>query len=177
VGRGANLLLNVPPDKTGRIPQDYVDALVELKRVIDDPALLAQLPKPDSLAFGCPAKASSVWGRHPQWAAANAVDDDPCTYWRARQGMKQAWLEVDLGKPTTFDRVRIIEGGNRIRKYELQAKRGDAWETFATGKTIGKTAELRFESLTARQVRLNILEATDSPMICEFELFTPSGGN
>ncbi len=45
VGRGANLLLNVPPDKTGRIPQEYVDALMELKRVIDDPALLGQLPQ------------------------------------------------------------------------------------------------------------------------------------
>ena len=45
VGRGANLLLNVPPDKTGRIPQEYVDALMELKRVIDNPALLGQLPQ------------------------------------------------------------------------------------------------------------------------------------
>ena len=40
VGRGANLLLDVPPDKSGRIPQDFVDALMKLKAVIDDPTLL-----------------------------------------------------------------------------------------------------------------------------------------
>jgi alpha-L-fucosidase len=40
VGRGANLLLDVPPDKTGRIPQESVDALMKLKTIIDDPSLL-----------------------------------------------------------------------------------------------------------------------------------------
>jgi serine/threonine protein kinase/formylglycine-generating enzyme required for sulfatase activity/Flp pilus assembly protein TadD len=35
VGRGANLLLNVPPDKTGRIPAEYVRRLQEFKRAID----------------------------------------------------------------------------------------------------------------------------------------------
>jgi alpha-L-fucosidase len=30
--RGSNLLLNVPPDKTGKIPQMYVDALMRLSR-------------------------------------------------------------------------------------------------------------------------------------------------
>ena len=40
VGRGANLLLDVPPDKTGRIPQEVVERLMDLKAVIDNPALL-----------------------------------------------------------------------------------------------------------------------------------------
>jgi alpha-L-fucosidase len=40
VDRGANLLLNVPPDRTGRIPAEYAAALVELKKVIDDPSRL-----------------------------------------------------------------------------------------------------------------------------------------
>jgi alpha-L-fucosidase len=38
VGRGANWLLDVAPDQTGRIPQDQVDALMELKRALDDRA-------------------------------------------------------------------------------------------------------------------------------------------
>jgi hypothetical protein len=62
-----------------------------------------------------------------------------------------------------------------VRKYELQLKRGDAWETFASGTTIGKNAEIPFESVTAQQVRLNILGATDSPTICEFQLFSLKG--
>ena len=35
VGRGANLLLNVPPDKTGQIPVEYVRRLQEFKQAID----------------------------------------------------------------------------------------------------------------------------------------------
>ena len=34
VGRGANLLLNVPPDRTGRIPQECIDALADLAKSI-----------------------------------------------------------------------------------------------------------------------------------------------
>jgi len=33
--RGANLLLDVPPDKHGLIPQKYIDALQKLKKNID----------------------------------------------------------------------------------------------------------------------------------------------
>ncbi len=38
VGRGANWLLDVAPDQTGRIPQDQVDALMELRRALDERA-------------------------------------------------------------------------------------------------------------------------------------------
>ena len=103
VGRGANLLLNVPPDKSGRIPQEYVDALMELKRVIDDPALLGQLPRPESLSFGCRATASSVLGHHPLWAAENAVDDDPCTCWKAREARSRpGWRSIWASRPASI---------------------------------------------------------------------------
>jgi alpha-L-fucosidase len=35
VGRGASLMLNVPPDKTGQIPAEYVGRLQEFKQAID----------------------------------------------------------------------------------------------------------------------------------------------
>lgn len=41
IGRGANWLLDVAPDPTGRIPQDQVDALLELKQALD-----ARQPQP-----------------------------------------------------------------------------------------------------------------------------------
>jgi len=34
VGSGANLLLNVPPDRTGQIPKEYIDLLMDLKRAV-----------------------------------------------------------------------------------------------------------------------------------------------
>jgi len=48
VGRGANLLLNVPPDRTGRIPQKYVETLKEFKKLIDkEPVSRKPFPKSD----------------------------------------------------------------------------------------------------------------------------------
>ena len=36
---GGNLLLNVPPDRTGRIGDNHIQALMELKKAIDNPSL------------------------------------------------------------------------------------------------------------------------------------------
>ena len=68
-----------------------------------------------------------------------AVDDDPSTRWATDAGTQQAWLEVDLGKPTTIDRAMIDEAyAGRVQEFELQAKEGDAWKTFFRGTTIGE---------------------------------------
>ena len=47
--KGINLLLNVGPDKRGKIPQDRADRLMELKRAIDNPALVG--PRKPLIAF------------------------------------------------------------------------------------------------------------------------------
>jgi len=102
-----------------------------------------------------------------------AVDDDPATRWATDTGTKQAWLEVDLGKAATFDRVKIVEAYDRVQKFELHYKNGAQWKTFARGTTIGATYSKTFEPVTARQVRLNILESSDGPTIWEFQLMAP----
>jgi alpha-L-fucosidase len=106
-------------------------------------------------------------------AADKAVDDDPSTRWATDYGTKQAWLEVDLGKAMTFSRAKISEAYDRVRKFELQSKDGDQWQTFARGTTIGDDYVQQFQPVTARIVRLNILDATEGPTIWEFQLFAP----
>ena len=53
---------------------------------------------------------------------ALGVDDDEATRWATDSGTHQAWLEVDLGKTTTFNRVKITEAYDRVKKFELQYK-------------------------------------------------------
>ena len=43
-------------------------------------------------------------------APEKAVDGDPETRWATDNGTRQAWLEVDLGKPVTFSRAMIAGG-------------------------------------------------------------------
>jgi alpha-L-fucosidase len=102
-----------------------------------------------------------------------AFDDNPETRWATDAGTHEAWLEVDLGAPATFDRVAIDESEayQRVSQFELQYKDGDAWKTFHKGTTIGPDWAAKFEPVTAQVVRLNILKASDGPTINEFQLF------
>jgi len=63
------------------------------------------------------------------------------------------------------------DGGKRIQSFELQYHDGDGWKTFCRGTTIGSEREYKFPGVTARRVRLNILDATEGPTLTEFSIF------
>jgi alpha-L-fucosidase len=150
-----------------------IDTIVKL--TLDGPAAEIEpvAMSSSSLAAGKKAAASNVFQGNPEYKAGKAFDDDPGTRWATDSGTKQAWLEVDLGKPATFGRVAISEAYDRVRKFELQYKDGDAWKTFLSGTRIGEEYSQAFELVIAQVVRLNILEATDGPTIWEFQLPAP----
>jgi alpha-L-fucosidase len=127
-----------------------------------------------SLAFGKKATASNVFQKSAHYSPAMALDDSAETRWATDSGTRQAWLEVDLGKPTTFSRVAISEAYDRVRRFELQSMTsGTTWKTFLTGTRIGEDYSATFNPVTAQRVRLNILEATEGPTIWEFQLVAP----
>ena len=126
-----------------------------------------------SLAYRKKARASNVYQNNSQHGPDKAVDDDPGTRWATDSGVKQAWLEVDMGKPMTFNRVKISEEYERVRKFELQYKDNGQWKTITDGTKIGPDYVKDFEPVTAGEVRLNILDATDGPTIWEFQLLAP----
>jgi len=126
-----------------------------------------------SLAHEKKARASNIFQKNRQYGPDKVVDDDPATRWATDTGTKQAWLEVDLGKATTFNQVKIAEAYDRVRQFELQYKNRTQWKTFARGTKIGADYSKTFEPVTARQVRLNILNSTDGPTIWEFQLLAP----
>jgi alpha-L-fucosidase len=64
--------------------------------------------------------------------------------------------------------------GQKIQKYALQIEDGATWKTVYEGTTIGHKKIDRFDRRTARRVRLNILTASSTPRIREFQLFDSS---
>ncbi len=153
--------------------QQEIDTIIKLK--IDGPAnkITPRALPSGSLTTGKKIRASNFFQNKPQNAPEKAVDDDDSTRWAADYGIKQVWLEVDLGKQSTFDRITIREEYDRIRQFELQYKDSEKWVTFLKGKKIGKKYTKTLEPVTARHVRLNILDATEGPSIWEFQLFAP----
>ncbi len=163
---------------TLRLPaanQDALDTLIalDLDKNAMELAPVRIASQSASLAVGAKAAASNVNARSPRYGADKAIDDDLDTRWATDTGTKQAWLEVDLGEPKTFSKVAIHEwegGGKRIQRFELQSKDGNNWKTIFTGTTIGPEFSKAFPAVTARVVRLNILDATEGPTIDEIEI-------
>ncbi len=72
---GGNLLLDVGPDRRGRIDEPRIAALTRLKAMIDAPQ------KYHSLTRHGTARASTVWQNDPQYSAAMAIDGRSDTRW------------------------------------------------------------------------------------------------
>ena len=151
--------------------QAALDTLIALdldKPAMDLPAVSVRVGKP-----GVQVTASNVYQNQEDYSADKAFDGDPETRWATDGGAKQAWLEVDLGKPTTFSRVAIDEwgdGGKRIQSFELQYQSDNGWKTFYRGATVGAKWEKSFDPMEARRIRLNIIEATEGPTINELQI-------
>ena len=153
--------------------RQLIDTIVALELDLDA-GLIAPLdvPTPVSLTTGANATASNVYQNQPAYSAAKAVDGNLNTRWATDSGTTQAWLEVDLGSVKTFRQAVIYEAyPGRVQSFQLQWLDGAVWQTFWTGTTLGATWSQSFPPVTAQQIRLNILDATDGPTIWEFQLF------
>jgi len=142
------------------------------RSALEIPAI--NVPSPRSLTTGCKATASNVYHNDPQYSAEKAVDNNEETRWATDSGIKSAWLEVDLGKPVKFSHAIIRQAYpelKRVRKFAIEYRHNDRWITCYKGGIMGETEDIRFKPVTARYVRLNILESTDGPTIKEFSLF------
>jgi alpha-L-fucosidase len=154
-----------------------IDTIVALE--LDKPAMeiapISVSSSGESLTTKKKARASNVYQNDKRYGADKAVDGEEETRWATDGSAKQCWLEVDLGKPETFDRASIeecVDYGVRVKSFELQAKDGKDWKTFFKGGPIGKKLEVKFDAITARVVRLAI-EGEKGPTINEFQLFAP----
>lgn len=160
--------------------RDAIATVIELTVAGDATAIepVAVPYRSRSLAFGCHASASNVFHDMANYAAEKALDDDPTTRWATDSGTESAVLEIDLGIPKTFSGVMIDEPREfqRIEAFEFQV-RDDAgnWSTLLKGTRIGPEWERQFEPVTARHVRLNILEASEGPTLWELQLYESKG--
>ena len=120
-----------------------------------------------------PATASDVHPGGTQFGPDKAVDDDPETRWATSDATKQAWLEVELPQPASLSRLVIKELDPRLTKFQLEYRLApsDPWKVAYAGSKAGTDFSTTFPAVTARHVRLNILDASKAPSIWEFQVF------
>jgi alpha-L-fucosidase len=169
VGRGASFLLNLPPDRRGRIHENDVEALREFRRVIDATFTT-------NLAAGAQVNASN-WrgGRDRRFAPANVLDGRRDTYWATDNGVRTPTLTLDLPNPATFNVVRLREFlplGQPIESIIVDMWQNEAWAEFGRATSIGNCRLIRGPRVTTSRVRLRITQAAVCPAISEFGLFS-----
>jgi len=167
VGHGANLNLNIPPDRRGQIHEPDVKSLKEFGRILHDTFAT-------DLAHGAAATGSNIRGNAPVFAAANVTDGDRNTYWSTDDAVHTPDLTLDLGKPTTFNVVRLreyLQLGQRVEAFALDEWKDDRWEEFAKGTSIGDCRLVRTGAVTTAKMRLRITQSPVCPAISEMALF------
>ena len=79
-------------------------------------------------------------------------------YWISKPDDQQPWIELDLGKPKTFNKVTIVEKFDRTRKFVLQYQDASGnWITFHEGLELGTFDLALAKPITAQKVRLWII--------------------
>jgi alpha-L-fucosidase len=173
VGRNCVLLLNVPPNREGRLDPADVERLYELRAALDE--IFAE-----DLARNAAVSGSNVRGDSPEFAAARTLDGDLDTYWAIDDSLRAAVLELDLGAPATFNIVRIqepIQLGQRVSAYRIDVQQGGEWRTVHSGTTIGYKKLDRISTATTRRLRLVIESARGAPLVAELGLhYDPRAG-
>ena len=166
VGRNSLLLLNVPPDTTGRLNPADSARLLEFREALD--GIFG-----NDLAAKAKAEASCTRGRG--FKAGNILDGDYDSYWAAPDGTCKATLTFTLKGQETFNRVLLQEYiplGQRVYAFTVEALGPDGeWNTIATETTIGYKRIVLTDKVTTDKVRVCITGSYAPPLINGFGLF------
>ncbi|PHH91613.1 hypothetical protein CDD83_11017 [Cordyceps sp. RAO-2017] len=164
VGRSVNLLLDVPPDKTGLIAKEDADALTSFNR------LRSNFLGRTLLGEGTKLTASSVRGGNDTlYGPANVIDDKLGTYWAMNDDKRVGSIEIDLGGRCAVDGFITQEHiplGQRIGGYAIDAFRHGVYKPVVVGTSLGYKRIDRLSSpVDTTKIRLRVTQANAVPLI------------
>lgn len=163
VGMNSVLLLNIPPDKNGLISEFDVISLMGFNSLLDKTFT-------KNLAKG--ATISSNNGINPDLM----LDNNLKTFFTTKsESDTSTIIDILLPEIRTFNVLSLQENiavGQRVEDFCLEYRdRNNDWIQIITGTTIGHKRLLRFDEITARELRLKVLSSRLNPTISEFGIF------
>lgn len=167
VGRGAVLLLNIPPDERGLFHENDIAALKGFKAILDSTF------KTD-IAKGKSVSVKSYRGKSEQFAGKNLTDGDDETYWCTDDKITSNSFEIDFKQDQKIGFIVLQEYfklGQRVKKFSIEAQIDNQWHQIAEDTTIGYKRILPVDNIKTNRIRINILEAKACPVISNVEIY------
>ena len=138
VGGNSIFLLNMPPDRNGRLPDKDVSVLEEVGEMIRRTYGRDLLVKSD--------------------APRAVLDDDPDTYVELTPDSNV--IEIVLPQPSTINRLVLQEAvaarGERVEEHFVEVLSDGQWKKIAGGTNIGYKRILRFPEVTTDRIRITV---------------------
>ncbi|MBP1962790.1 alpha-L-fucosidase [Paenibacillus aceris] len=165
VGRNAVLLLNIPPDKSGKLPDEDVVRLADWQK---------QLKREFSMNLAAGAEVSADNGASdsdPKQANDGSYD----TSWTSASKQPSS-VTFKLGQPTTIDKVVLQEDinyGQQVESYTVDVRSSDGtWSPIVTASVIGYKQIFKMPTpVTGQEFRVRILGSRGPVHLAEFGLY------
>jgi alpha-L-fucosidase len=165
VGRGSTLLLNIPPDKHGRIHPADEASLRGFKEIVDR-------------TFSVDHAASAVItgkNRGRDYDAAKVNDNNFNTYWATNDGETSSFIDLKWKEPVTVEYIMMQEPlwlGQRVKSFRVEAEVNGALKEIGSGTTIGYKRIIKLPSpVTTNSVRLSITDSKACVALSSFSVF------
>ncbi|MDR1090531.1 MAG: alpha-L-fucosidase [Prevotella sp.] len=171
IGRNSNLLLNVPPDRRGRIHAADSTRLMEFRRAREN-AFADNLAAKASVKARSPAKDPNSRNRYE---AYNMLDSNYDTYWTTNDNELNPSIEIDLKKTQVINRLLLqeyIPSGQRVESFTVKFwdAKTKAWIDLAKETTIGYKRMLRFSAVSTRKLKIEF-KALACPVISTLAIY------
>ncbi|MBX2901586.1 MAG: alpha-L-fucosidase [Cyclobacteriaceae bacterium] len=167
VGRGSTLLLNIPPDRRGRIHKNDSTSLMGFRALLDSTFKT-------NLAHTAAVQASSFRGKNKNYAATNLTDNNPTSYWTTDDGILTGSIELNFTDKNTLRFIELQEYlplGQRVKAFTVAIRTPNGWQPVAAGTTIGYKRILKLNEVTTDGLRIEITDSKACPVLAEVKIY------
>jgi alpha-L-fucosidase len=160
VGRGANLLLNVPVNREGLIGKEDSIRLMEF-----DQARKKMFVR--NLATGATMMADGK-------RISQLNDNSTNSFWFPGKRVIMPVVDVVWNKPQKVNYIILRENialGQRVQEFSIEIIRNGAFTEVAKGTTIGHKRIISIGGETTNKIRLSLKSAKAVPVLQEIEVY------
>ena len=147
VGANASLLLNIPPDRTGRINQIDALALDSLRRRLENEFYYCRSENAHAFASSEADASNEV---------KNIFSDDD-SFWQSVSDDEKPEIIIDLDGKKAFDKVLLMENiatGQQIEKFTLFYDKEGKWKKLFKATVIGYKRICRFKTVKSSKIKI-----------------------